>query len=303
MKTSKGSNFRKFLAIFLTVLVLFLLIVAVLNIDFFLRLYRAYQGGRLTKEAFQYELASYDLKQPFPVVPGNTKVSPKDGMTEVFIPAGKFIMGFGNDLRADNPQHPIDLDSYWMDQVEVTNAMYAKCVAAGPCLRPALYDSDYGVWAYRDYPVVYVNWYQADGYCRWAGRALPTEAQWEKAARGKDGPRYPWGDSPPNPRLVNFNLSLIAEPVPVYRYPLGASPYGVLNMAGNVREWVADWYGEFYYQSSPTKDPTGPSTGTQRSLRSGSYAEDAQQISSFTRFKHEPESAGLSRGFRCAGNP
>jgi len=282
---------------------LLFLVLFILNIDLFLRLYHAYQSGKLTKEAVQYEIAAYDLRQPFPTEPTNTKISPKDGMTQIYINDGEFIMGNGDDLRVDNPQHRIYLDAYWMDKTEVTNDMYAKCLEAGECTHPANYDTYYGIWAYRDYPVVYINWYQADSYCRWAGRYLPTEAQWEKAARGTDGRRYPWGNQPPNPRLVNFNLSLIGEPVPAFRYPLGASPYGVLNMAGNVREWIADWYSDNYYQSSPYIDPKGPATGTQRSLRSGSYAEDEQQISVYTRFKHLPDSAGLSRGFRCAENP
>ena len=303
MKKNNGSRITKIFVIGAIATCLCLLVVTTLNLDLFLRLYRAYQNGRLTRDAVQYEIASYDIRQPFPVKPESSKVSPQDGMTQIYIPAGEFVMGSGNDLKNDNPQHRIYLDPYWMDELEVTNAIYAKCLKAGACTHPALYDSYFGIWAYRDYPVVYVNWYQADQYCRWAGRSLPTEAQWEKAARGTDGRKYPWGDQTPNPRLANFNLSLIAEPVPAFRYPLGASPYGVLNMAGNVREWIADWYDGNYYQSSPHANPEGPSTGTQRSLRSGSYAEDQQQISVYTRFKHEPDSAGLSRGFRCAETP
>ena len=303
MKKTNGSRITKIFVIGAIVVGLCLLVAATLNLDLFLRLYHAYQNGRLTREAVQYEIASYDIRQPFPIKPESSKVSPKDGMTQIYIPAGEFVMGNGNDLRTDNPQHRIYLDAYWMDEMEITNAMYAKCLEAGKCTHPANYDAFYGIWAYRDYPVVYVNWFQADQYCRWGGRSLPTEAQWEKAARGTDGRRYPWGDQTPNPRLVNFNLTLIGEPVPVFRYPLGASPYGVLNMAGNVREWIADWYDENYYQSSPYANPKGPATGTQRLLRSGSYAEDQQQISVYTRFKHEPDSAGLSRGFRCAEMP
>jgi len=303
MKIINGSRFTKILVFIAIVVILFSLIAATFNLDLFLRLYHAFQNGRLTMEAVQYEIAAYDIRHPFPVAPESSRVSPKDGMTQIYIPAGEFMMGNGNDQSADNPQHHIYLYPYWMDKLEVTNAMYAKCLEAGACTHPALYDSYFRNWVYRDYPVVYVNWYQADQYCRWAGRTLPTEAQWEKAARGTDGRRYPWGNQPPNPRLVNFNMSLIGEPVPVFRYPLGASPYGVLNMAGNVREWIADWYDENYYQSSPYANPAGPTTGTQRSLRSGSYAEDQQQISVYTRFKHLPDSAGLSRGFRCAENP
>ena len=299
----KKINISRIFVIVAIVVSVLLLVAILLNLDLFLRLYQAYQNGKLTMEVVQYEIASYDIRQPFPVMPKSSKVSPKDGMTQIYIPAGEFIMGSGDDLRTDNPQHRVYMDSFWMDEVEVTNAMYAKCFKVGICGHPANYDTYYGIWAYRDYPVVYVNWYQADQYCHWVGRSLPTEAQWEKAARGTDGRRYPWGNRLPTPLLANFNLSMIGEPVPAFRYPLGASPYGALNMAGNVREWIADWYDESYYQSSPYANPTGPATGTQRSLRSGSYAEDQQQISVYTRFKHLPDSAGLSRGFRCAEYP
>jgi eukaryotic-like serine/threonine-protein kinase len=300
MKTTKSSRVTKFLVGGVIAVSLVLLTAVTLNIDLFLRLYHTYQKGKLTKEALQYEIASYDIRQPFPVEPERSRVSQKDGMTQIYIPAGEFIMGSANTQGGDNPQHRVYLDSFWMDKFDVTNAMYAKCLDAGICSPPARYDTFFGVWAYRDYPVVWVNWYQADTYCQWAGRALPTEAQWEKAARGTDGRRYPWGNQAPDPHLANFNLSLIGEPVPVYRYPLGASPYGVLNMAGNVREWIADWFNQDYYRISPYANPKGPASGTQRILRAGSYAEDEKQISVFTRFKHLPDSAGLSRSFRCA---
>ena len=299
MKIKNASRINKILILGASVIGILFLVLITLNLDLFLRLFHAYQNSKLTWEVVQYEIASYNIKAPFPLIPDRSKVSPNDGMSQIYIPAGEFIMGNGDDLTADNPQHRVYVDSYWMDKLEITNAMYAKCFNAHVCTHPAQYDTYYDNWAYRDYPVVYVNWYQADQYCHWAGRSLPSEAQWEKAARGTDGRRYPWGNQTPNPRLANFNFSLIGEPVPVFRYPLGASPYGVLNMAGNVREWIADWYDENYYQSSPYADPLGPASGTQRSLRSGSYAEDQQQISVYTRFKHLPDSAGLSRGFRC----
>jgi formylglycine-generating enzyme required for sulfatase activity len=179
--------------------------------------------------------------------------------------------------------------------------MYEKCVTDQGCFLPATrLNPYYGNWIYRDHPVVYVSWFQANEYCTWAGRRLPTEAEWEKAARGIDKFKYPWGSTTPNPRLVNFSESQIGETVSAYRYPLGASPYGTLNMVGNVREWVADWYSDTYYQESPSTNPTGPEDGKERSLRSGAYDADVNEILVTWRYKHEPQSAGLSRGFRCA---
>jgi formylglycine-generating enzyme required for sulfatase activity len=224
-------------------------------------------------------------------------------MAQLYVPAGEFLMGDQGEgeLDVDSPLHVVYLDAYWIDKVEVTNAMYAKCVNAGACSAPFVGGNPYyGNWTYRDYPVVYVNWFQASEYCAWAGRRLPTEAEWEKAARGTDGRLYPWGEGHPNPRLANFNASLIGEPLSVYRYPLAASPYGALNMVGNVREWVADWFDRRYYVNSPYMNPTGPESGIERVLRSGAYDADANEILTTTRFRHEPQSAGLSRGFRCA---
>lgn len=200
----------------------------------------------------------------------------------------------------DSPAHVVTLDAFWMDQIEVTNAMYEKCVQAGVCTAPISFDPYYGRWVYRDYPVVYVTWFQADQYCQWSGRRLPSEAEWEKAARGADGRSYPWGNSLPNPRLANFDLGLRGEAISAYRYPLGASPYGALNMAGNVREWIADWFAADYYRNSPFANPKGPASGTERSLRSGSYNEDQKEIAVYRRYSHFPQSPGLSRGFRCA---
>ena len=266
-----------------------------------MRAIHSHQNGTLTMEKFRLDLASFDIGRRSPIVPVDVKTSPVDGMVQVFVPEGEFLMGIGEEHKfANSPQHRVYLDAFWMDQVEVTNAMYLKCIRAGGCSKPVTDNIYYDQWVYRNYPMIYVVWDQAQEYCQWAGRRLPTEAEWEKAARGVNGNDYPWGNDPPTARLANFEETLILEAVPSYRYPLGASPYGALNMAGNVREWVADWFDKDYYTYSPYANPTGPESGKKRSLRGGSYIENATEIAVFNRFSHDPVSAGLNRGFRCA---
>ncbi len=293
---------RKLLFAFFIALLILLTALLLWNADVTLSLLQATQAGTLSLQRIRNEIAAFDLGQGLPVTPVDIRTSPLDGMVQVYVPEGVFQMGDGaiGDGR-DSPVHPVYLDGFWMDQVEVTNAMYEKCVRAGGCSEPTPgVNPYYGQWIYRDHPVVYVSWAQADAYCQWAGRRLPTEAEWEKAARGTDGRAYPWGNEPPNPSLANFSEALIHEAVSAYRYPLGASPYGVLNMAGNVREWVADWFAADYYQYSPNANPLGPDSGLERSLRSGSYNESWKGIAIYHRYNHDPKSPGLSRGFRCA---
>ncbi|MBM3181059.1 MAG: formylglycine-generating enzyme family protein [Chloroflexi bacterium] len=271
------------------------------NLDILLRFYHSYQNGTLNMEKFRLDIASYNIGRRSPVTPIYEKRSAKDGMMQVYVPEGEFLMGKGDAYKnADSPQHAVFLDAFWIDKVEVSNAMYIKCMQAGFCTELVSDNIYYQNWVYRDHPITYVTWVQANEYCQWAGRRLPTEAEWEKAARGTDGRMYPWGDEAPNPRLANFSGSLIHEAVSVYRYPLGASPYGALNMSGNAREWVADWYDLKYYLSSPRRNPAGPEMGLEKSMRSGSYNEDGREIAVTHRYRHEPQSAGLSRGFRCA---
>lgn len=275
--------------------------IIVLNLDVPLRFIESYKNGTLTLEKIRFDIASFDFGRKSPFTPIEKKTSATDGMIQVYVPEGEFIMGMTHNHKfPDSPEHIVYLDDFWMDKVEVTNAMYLKCLQANGCTTPVSDNVYYDNWIYRDHPIVYVTWDQANAYCQWAGRHLPTEAEWEKAARGTDGRLYPWGNEAPNPRLANFSDTMIHESVSSFRYPLGASPYGVLNMSGNVREWVTDWFDYDYYTYSPYANPKGPETGEERSLRSTSFNEDGHEIVLTSRLRHEPQSAGLSRGFRCA---
>lgn len=200
----------------------------------------------------------------------------------VFVPAGEFLMGSAaDDADADDnekPQHTVYLDAFWIDRVEVTNAMYARCVKAKACAPPLQDTSErrkryYGNPEYANYPVIYVSWEAAQAYCQWAGGRLPTEAEWEKAARGIDGRQYPWGDEPLNCTHSNSGIRgcCVGDTTAVGSYPSGASPYGALDMAGNVYEWVADWYDREYYSRSPARNPAGPAAGEKRVIRGGSW--------------------------------
>ncbi len=283
--------------------ILFLIVsfTGIWNLDVVFRLSQKYQGGSLSEEKISFDIASFDLGLPTKVNTIIARRNPRDGMMQVFVPASGFLMGESDHPKSNHyPQHKVYLDAYWIDQIAVTNRMYAACMQAGGCTQPAIaFNPYYGKWAYRDYPATYVTWWQAQAYCQWAGRRLPTEAEFEKAGRGTDGRTYPWGDRIPDARLANFG-GLIGEAVPSYRYPSGASPYGALNMSGNVREWVWDWFDPNYYEQSPYANPKGPDTGAERSLRGGSYNEDAREIAIYRRYNHDPLSPGLSRGFRCA---
>jgi serine/threonine-protein kinase len=235
-------------------------------------------------------------------------ISEMDGMTLFYIPAGEFEMGSANGDPDERPPHTVYLEAFWIDQTEVTNGMYVRCVEAGACTLPSQKNSRtrlqyYGNPAYEDYPVIYVNWQQANAYCAWAGRRLPTEAQWEKAARGVDGRRFPWGNATPQTTWLNWNGE-IGDTSTVGSYLEGASPYGALDMLGNVLEWVSDCYDRSYYRRSPRDNPVGPATcrHAHRVIRGGvSWADTPHgHIDLTNRLNHMENAAIDELGFRCA---
>jgi serine/threonine-protein kinase len=234
------------------------------------------------------------------------------GVAMRLVPAGEFSMGSEDGGVDERPVHPVYLDAFYMDKYEVTNAMYAACAAAGACTPPHdtssySHASYYGNAAFDNYPVIRVDWNQAKTYCEWRGARLPTEAEWEKAARGTDGRTYPWGNNAPTCSPANFHgygkSDCIGDIVEVGSYPDGVSPYGIYDLAGNVWEWVADWYNEHYYAHSPSRNPSGPESGKYRVLRGGSWHSYEYLLRASYRYRAAPDFWAFNIGFRCSRSP
>ena len=217
----------------------------------------------------------------------------------------------GNDTCQSNevPLHTVDLDAYFIDKYEVTSAEYAACIAQGACTVP-FYTEQYMPFhspvGSADLPVEGVTWQQASIYCAWEGKRLPTEAEWEKAARGSADTRiYPWGNAAPDCSRANFredrnSLGCISGMQKVGGYPAGASPYGLMDMSGNVWEWVHDWYDSDFYRTSGDTRRVGPSTGVERVVRGGSWDTYALTIRVASRGHIDPNFPRPEVGFRCA---
>jgi len=239
----------------------------------------------------------------------------------VLVPAGPFLMG--SDKKVDPkayltemPQHTVHLDAYEIDKHEVTTVQFLKFVLA--TARAPLIDWRYDGGNFQDtmvnHPVMHVSWQEATDYCTWAGKRLPTEAEWEKAARGEDGRIYPWGDQPAGLSRANFGRGGLSGPVrdrperlmlyppiiSVDKYENALSPYGAHQMAGNVAEWVADWYDKEYYKTAPDKNPKGPEKGTQRAFRGGGWIDSTPSVRVAQRNGTEPTTKMNWLGFRCA---
>ncbi len=290
-------------------------------------------------------------------VPLSPRIAAGDGMTQVYVPAGEFLMGSSSadvdavvqdrvgysrdSFKNETPQHKVHLDAFWIDKYEVTNDMFARFVAetayktdaekAGGGIVLDLGSREWKIakgadWRHPrgpstdinglgNHPVVQMSLNDAQAYCRWVGRRLPTEAEWEKAARGTDGRTYPWGNQPPSGRLLNFgdrnayistaNLGEddgYAFTSPVGSFPDGASPYGAMDMAGNAWERVADWYDEAYYAHSPARNPAGLPSSDYVIMRGGSWSSPVKYLRAAFRYRYLVANRASSIGFRCASS-
>jgi formylglycine-generating enzyme len=226
------------------------------------------------------------------------------GEEMVAIPAGPFVRGTSNGGYDEQPQRTIYLDTFSIDRHEVTNYQYQQFVLAtghrkaGP---PSRYAKSIGKMRGTNQPVVYVSWEDATEYCQWKGRRLPTEAEWEKAMRGSDGRLWPWGNQE---RVNGANWARVQDGYDVSsrvgQFQTDKSPYGVMDGAGNVMEWVADWYQESYYKEAPEKNPQSPEYGTYRVIRGGGYTTTGADLRITSRSKMVPDFRDETIGFRCA---
>ena len=225
-------------------------------------------------------------------------ITAPEGM--VLIPAGEFSMGAEDGLPDTRPMHRVYVSTYWLDQHEVTNRQYRQCMESGGCAPPKDH-SAYNDASKAEHPVTNVTWTQARQYCGWRGKRLPTEAEWEKAARGIDGRLYPWGNSDEEVKArIRHGEPVKNGTVPVGSIEFARSPYGVADLVMNVSEWVNDWYAEDFYRSSPSRDPQGPARGGFKVLRGGEPSDRPLELRASYRGWDDISYWGPSVGFRCA---
>ncbi|MFQ5933000.1 MAG: formylglycine-generating enzyme family protein [Nitrospiraceae bacterium] len=234
------------------------------------------------------------------------EITSSDDAPMVLIPAAEFVMGSpdGEGEKDEHPQHRVRIAAFYMDKYEVTVARYHQFLEATGHVRPDYWPRE-ELKKYHERPVIGVDWNGARAYCEWAEKRLPTEAEWEYAARGKDGRRYPWGNTAPTPELANYGKVWTHNfykdrLAPVGSHEGGKSPFGLHDMAGNVWEWVADWYDAKYYARSPEDNPPGPSSGSVKVLRGGSWSFVAAYMRAAGRLRFPPRHRDADIGLRCA---
>jgi formylglycine-generating enzyme required for sulfatase activity len=239
----------------------------------------------------------------------------------IFVPGAIFSMGSDEGERDEEPAHLVSMDAFYIDETEVTNGQYQLCVEAGNCrppsrANPTTHPAYYGDPAFADYPVLFVNWYQANSFCEWRGARLPSEAEWEMAASYDPNQdvklTFPWGDAFDGTKLNYCDINCPSanrdteyddghkDTAPVGSYPDGRSPLGLYDMNGNVMEWVDDWYDSRFYETSTDTNPRGPTEGQFKSLRGGSWLSPRDQISVVARGSFDPLVIQANLGFRCA---
>lgn len=234
--------------------------------------------------------------------PRTAAISPHKGPPMVLIPAGEFAMGSDRGQDDEQPVHRVSVKAFYLDALEVTVSRYAEFLMSQKPDPPFKWNEATD-GPHENKPVVGVNWYDARDYCRWVGKRLPTEAEWELAARGTEGRVYPWGDAHPTKGHTNAGHTKwrgYDTLTNVRQFELGKTPNGVYDLAGNLWEWVADWYDATYYQFSPRENPSGPTAGPLRALRGGAWNNDAKSIRSANRAGYAPDARRNDVGFRCA---
>jgi serine/threonine-protein kinase len=263
-----------------------------------------------------------DKKNATPKAPAkpteSSWVRPKDKMPMMLVPAGKAAIGRNDEGLDSRPMHVVALDAFLIDKYPVTNRMFSQFLNGmgnqteggtkwyDDTARNARLKWSGNCWLvmrnYAAHPIVSVSWYGAVAYCRWAGGRLPTEAEWEKAARGLDNRIYPWGNQAPTYEVANYQGYQVSTS-PVGSFPKGASSFGVLDMAGNVWEWVSDWYGHDYYARSLLINPRGPDTGATKVVRGGSWFNIDRHLKVSYRSYSNPATRTANLGFRCVVDP
>lgn len=221
------------------------------------------------------------------------------------VPAGTFMMGSTMGDADEQPVHQVYVDAFLMDKYHVSVGHYARFLDATSHDAPPEW-SIMNRSQHQNRPVANVDWADANAYCHWVGKRQPTEAEWEKAARGTDGRTYPWGNEHPTKFYANLNQehwNNHGALAPVGAFEEGKSPYGIYDMAGNVWEWVSDWYAPDYYKTSPSQNPTGPPMGSHKVIRGGSWGSGPESLRSAERETHVPSFRGFGTGFRCAKTP